>query len=174
MDTNLIIELMEIPHWYALYTRSRHEKKVDAQLKEKGIESYLPLHTVIRQWSDRKKKVEEPLFRCYVFVHLALKDRLRALQTEGVVRMVSFGGKPSVIPDSQIEAVKRLLQEGLVVEPYQYLKEGQWVEVVQGPLTGLQGILIEKRGSQKLVVSIDSIRQSISVQIDARLVKAIY
>ena len=169
-----ITDLIEIPHWYALYTRSRHEKKVDAQLKEKSIESYLPLHTVIRQWSDRKKKVEEPLFRCYVFVHLALQDYLKALRTYGVVRMISFGGKPSVIPDSQIEAVKRLLQEGLAVESCEYLKEGQWVEVVQGPLTGLQGILLEKRGGQNLVISISSIRQSISVQIDAHLVKPIY
>ncbi|MFQ5710087.1 MAG: transcription termination/antitermination NusG family protein, partial [bacterium] len=85
-------------HWYALYTRPRFEKKVDLLLQEKGLESYLPLHTVLRRWSDRWKKVEEPLFSCYVFVRILLSQRIHAVQTDGVVRIVSFTGTPSPIP----------------------------------------------------------------------------
>ena len=100
-----------LKRWYALYTRSRHEKKVDYQLREKGIESYLPLQRVLRKWSDRKKWVEEPLFRCYVFVHVDPANRLRALQTFGVVRFVTFSDEPAVVRDDEIENIRRILRE---------------------------------------------------------------
>lgn len=163
----------EIPHWYAIYTRPRFEKKVHAQLQEKEFESYLPLKTVVHQWSDRRKKVEEPLFRGYVFVHVTPMDRARSLQVIGAVRMVAFGGRPSIIPDDQIEAVRRILQEGLLIETIDYIRTGDVVEVVQGPLMGLKGVLMEKRQKGRFVISIDSIRQSISVEIDVRDVKKI-
>ena len=160
-------------HWYAIYTRPRFEKKVDAQLKEKGFESYLPLHTVVRQWSDRRKKVEEPLFRGYVFVRTTPRERVHSLQIIGAVRMVGFGGRPSIVPDEQIEAVRRILKEGLKVETIDYIQTGDLVEVVQGPLMGLKGVLMEKRHRGRFVISIDSIRQSISVEIDVRDVRKI-
>lgn len=159
--------------WYALYTRARFEKKVDFQLKEKGIESYLPLRTVVRQWSDRKQKVEEPLFKSYIFVHVPPADRILALQTFGVVRMVNFKGVPAVIPDEQIEAVKRVLQEIETVELIDYLTIGQMVEVINGPLIGLRGILIEKRGRNRLVITIDQIKQALSVEIRVENVQAV-
>lgn len=165
--------VFDTPYWYALYTRPRHEKRVDWQLKQKGIESYLPLQQVVRRWSDRKKRVEEPLFRCYVFVHITLKDSLPALQTHGVVRMVSFNGQPASIPDEQIDAVKRILQERRALEPCDYFTLGQRVEVVYGPLTGIEGILVQKRGHNRLVVAIDSIRQALSVEVDAEEVRAV-
>lgn len=160
-------------NWYAIYTRPRFEKKVDAQLHEKGFEAYLPLHKVIRQWSDRRKKIEEPLFRGYVFVHVVPRDRVRSLQVIGAVRMISFGGKPSIIPDYQIEGIRRILSEGLHVETVDYVQKGDLVEVVQGPLMGMRGVLLEKRKNTRFVISIDSIRQSISVEIDVRDVKKI-
>ncbi|HID95442.1 MAG TPA: UpxY family transcription antiterminator [Candidatus Latescibacteria bacterium] len=158
---------MDTPCWYALYTRARHEKKVDFLLKSKGIESYLPLQRVLRRWSDRKKWVEEPLFRCYVFVRVLPQDRLLALQTPGVVKMVCFGGEPAVIPHEQIEAVRRVLEETRNFEPCAYFTVGDRVEVMKGPLAGLEGILVRKKKGYRLVIVIDSIRQALSVEVDA-------
>ena len=104
-------ELNNNSRWYALYTRSRYEKKVDHLLKEKGITSYLPLNEVYHRWSDRRQKVLMPLFSCYVFVFIALRDRFKVLQTDGAIKLVSFNGKPAVIPDDQISMIKRILDE---------------------------------------------------------------
>ena len=153
-------------NWYALYTRPRFEKKVDEELRSKGIETYLPLRKVLRQWSDRKKWVEEPLFRSYVFVHIRPTERIRSLRVNGVVRMVGFGGKPSIIPDDQIEAVRRFLDEGYKVEPTDYLIRGDLVEITHGPLMGIRGRLVEIRNAHRFVISIDAIRQSIAVEVD--------
>lgn len=156
---------MEI-HWYALYTRSRYEKKVDILLKQKGIEAYLPLRKVLRQWSDRKKWIEEPLFRCYVFVHVNEKERICALETPGVVRMVSFQGKPAIVRDEEIEDIRRILKEIPDVESCSPLTVGQWVKVIRGPLSGLVGRLEEFRGGQRLVIGIDSIGQALRFNVE--------
>jgi len=166
-------ELNVIPNWYALSTRARHEKKVHAQLVQKGIISFLPLQTFHRRWSDRYKKVQEPLFSCYVFVKIALKDRLRALQTDGAVRLVSFNGVPATIPESQINAIKGILENHIPIERVDYLIPGQRIEVIQGPLRGSTGILAEIKNRQRLVIRIDSIMQAISVDIDLRDVRVI-
>lgn len=160
-------------NWYAIYTRPRFEKKVDLELQRKGIESYLPIQTVVRQWSDRKKKVEEPLFNGYVFVHTTSNDRIASLQVDGVVRMIGFGGKPSVIPDNQIEAIKRFLREGYRFEPIDYLVTGNRVKVTHGPLMGVEGKLLEIRNDRRFVISIEAIRQSIAVEIDPGLLRKI-
>ncbi len=166
-------ELNVIPNWYALSTRARHEKKVHSQLVQKGIISFLPLQTFHRRWSDRYKKVEEPLFSCYVFVKIALKDRLQALQTDGAVRLVSFNGVPATIPESQINAIRGILENQIPLERVDYLTPGQRIEVVQGPLRGSTGILAEIKNRQRLVIRIDSIMQAISVDIDMRDVRII-
>ena len=158
-------------NWYALYTRPRFEKKVEVQLSEKEIETYLPLQTVVRQWSDRKKKIQEPIFRGYIFVHIEPKYRIESLRVDGVVRMVGFGGKPSVIPDDQIDAIQRLLDKNAKIEACDYFTVGDPVEVAQGSFAGIKGRLIEKRGMRRFVISIDAIRQSLSVEIDPGLLK---
>ncbi len=155
----------DTPRWFALYTRARFERRVERELQEKGLESYLPLHTVIRQWSDRKKKMQAPLFSCYVFVRLPLKQRMRAVAMDGVVRMVGFNGMPSPIPDSEIESIRRILDNDIPFEPVPYLPIGQRVEVMYGPFAGLRGRLIQYRGRKRLVVGIEQIKQSISVEI---------
>ena len=160
-------------NWYAIYTRPRFEKKVDMELKRKGIESYLPIQTVVRQWSDRKKKVDQPLFGGYVFVHTTSNDRIDSLQVDGVVRMIGFGGKPSIIPDDQIESIKRFLTEGFRFEPIDYLVKGDRVKVTYGPLMGVEGKLVEKRNERRFVISIEAIRQSIAVEIDPGLLRKI-
>ena len=167
-------ELNETPHWYAISTKSRHEKKVFERLVSKKIEAFLPLQKKYRKWSDRYKLVDEPLFSCYVFVRIALKDRLEVLQTDGVVRLVSFNGIPATIPDYQFDAMKRALEEHPGdVEKIDYLTPGQRVEVLQGALKGVQGTLIQVKNKHRLVLRIDSIMQAISIDIDFRDVKII-
>jgi transcription antitermination factor NusG len=126
----LIITEIELMHWYALYTKPRHEKKVNDQLEGKGIISFLPMVEQLRQWKDRRKKVWIPLFNSYVFVKIDLKDRYNALQTHGVVRLVSFGGEPAAIPDWQIEQLQQVIEkpDSLILE--EYLREGDWVSGV--------------------------------------------
>ncbi|MCJ7813379.1 UpxY family transcription antiterminator [bacterium] len=160
-------------HWYALYTRSRHEKKVHNQLKEKGIESYLPVRNILRKWSDRKKWIEEPLFRCYVFVHADARSRLQALQTFGSVRFVAFNGKPAVVRDDEIETIRRILRESPSVEPCATLSRGDIVEIVCGPLAGLRGRLEAIHNQQRLIVSIDSIHQALRFNVDGLDVKVV-
>lgn len=152
--------------WYALYTRPRHEKKVHEQLKEKGVESFLPMIERIRQWKDRKKKVEMPLFNSYVFVKIDLKNRYDALQTHGVVRMVSFGGTPASIPDWQIEQLQQVISHPETLQLENYLREGDWVEVIEGPFRGIRGRLRELRGQTRVVINIDGIYQSASFVIE--------
>lgn len=160
-------------YWYALYTRSRWEKKVDHQLHDKGIGSYLPLRGVLRQWSDRKKLVEEPLFRCYVFIHANARERLGALQTYGAVRIVTFNGKPAVVRDEEIENIKNILREKPQVESCPKVSKGDLVEIVSGPLSGLRGRLEEIRGEHRLVVSIDSIHQALRFNVDGTNVRVV-
>lgn len=165
-------ELNEIPHWYAISTKARHEKKVYERLQSKRIQAYLPIQKKYRKWSDRYKLVEEPLFSCYVFVRIALKNRLEVLQTDGVVRIVSFNGIPATIPDSQFAALQRAVEEHPGdVEKIDYLTPGQRVEVVQGSLKGIQGTLVQIKNSHRLILRIDSIMQAIAVDIDFRDVK---
>ena len=159
--------------WYALYTRSRHEKTINQQLLDRGIESYLPLRKVLRQWSDRKKWVEEPLFRCYVFIHVDEKNRLRALQTYGVVRVVSFNGKPAVVRDEEIENIRRVLREVETVEPCSMVYVGDIVEITRGPLCGLRGRLVQVRSEHRLVVTIDSIHQALRFNVALTDVKVV-
>ena len=161
-------ELNVIPHWYALHTKSRHEKAVNFKLNEKGVTNYLPLNTVYRRWSDRYKEVKQPLFSCYVFVHINLKDRLPVLQTDGAVCLVAFNGKPATIPDDQIKAIKQILDKKQDVQHADLFTPGKKVKVVRGPLKGLDGTLIINKNNHRLVVAIESIKQAISVEIDPR------
>ena len=167
------IEKGLILNWYALYTRPRFEKKVEIQLSEREIETYLPLQTVVRQWSDRKKKIQEPIFRGYIFVHVEPQHRIESLRVDGVVRMIGFAGKPSIIPDDQIDAIQRLLDKNAKIEACDFFAVGDPVEVAQGPFAGIKGKLIEKRGMRRFVINIDAIKQSIFVEIDPGLLKKI-
>ena len=152
-------------HWYALYTRPRVEKRVASILEEKEIRAFLPTRSVIRQWSDRKKIVEEPLFPSYVFVFADLAERYRSLQSKGVVRMVQFNGKPAQIPEEQIETIYRILDGGYDPEPHQYLREGDEVEIVAGPLTGIKGYFLEGRGNKRLIISVHALQQSFAIEL---------
>ena len=156
-------------NWYAIYTRSRHEKRVYERLSEKKIEAFLPL---IEQWSrrkDRRKRIQVPLFPGYLFVQSPMDQYAyyEILKTESVVRILCSGGIPTPIPDRQINNVQILMKNRIAVTPCQYLKEGERVRVAHGPLVGIEGILIKlKPDKNRLVLSIDLIKESVSVELD--------
>jgi len=150
-------------HWHALYTRSRYEKRVADEIQKKGIPAYLPMMRILRQWSDRKKWVDEPLFRGYVFIQSNSIERYRSLQTAGVVRMVEFEGKPAIVPEDEIDRIKRILKEGECVEPCDAMSVGDRVSIIRGPLLGIEGRLMEIQGRSRLIVSVPSINQALRV-----------
>ncbi len=155
-------------NWYAVTTRSRHEKVVAEQLWQKDIECFLPLREVLSKWKDRYKKVQFPLFPGYLFVKVPMqKRRLDILQVSSVVRIIGCNGESDAIPEVQLQAVKRLVFSTLPHDPYPYIVEGDRVEIVRGPLRGLQGILTEKKGVYKFILSVDLIQQAVACEIDA-------
>ncbi|HDN58843.1 MAG: antitermination protein NusG [Candidatus Neomarinimicrobiota bacterium] len=151
--------------WYAIYTKPRHEKKVFDSLNQKKIEAFLPLKKEYHQWSDRTKLVEEPLIRSYIFVHIPLKRSLEVLETYGVIKFVTFKGNYAPIPDFQIEALKKTLENQVSLEPIQYLKVGQLVEITDGPLKGVIGRIQRIKNEDKFVISLDAIRAAFVVDI---------
>lgn len=154
------------PHWFAVYTRSRHEKKVTSQLQEKKIEVFLPLRKVLHRWKDRKKELSLPLFSGYVFIRIGLQQRVSVLRTPGVVSILGDKGDPVEIPEQQIETIRRVVQSDIKYDPYPYLKEGMRVTIVRGPLRGVEGVLVAKRKKHLLVLSVDLIQQSTALQVD--------
>src|SRR5438445_1799384 len=159
------IEYIE-PRWYAVQTYANHEKRVLEQFERRTVEGYLPEYTSVRRWKDRRVRLDLPLFPGYVFVHLALRDRLRVLQTPSVVRLVGFGGQPSPLEDQEIDALRRAFSRDMLIEPHPYLTVGQRVRVKTGPLEGLQGILVRKKNNFRFVVSLDIIMRSVAAEID--------
>jgi transcription antitermination factor NusG len=152
--------------WFAVQTRYRFEKKVAAQLWNKGMDVFLPLRTESREWSDRQKSVTVPLFPGYAFVRSvrSLALRLQVLQTAGVMGFVSFAGTAAVVPQKQIEDLRLLLTQSVPFSLYPFLRLGQRVRIRGGCLHGLEGLL-SKRDKGKLVISIESIRRSLAIEI---------
>jgi len=144
------------PNWHAIYVHSRAEKKVNSELARKGIESFLPLHRKLRQWSDRKKWVEMPLISGYVFVHISKKDYDTVLQIDNVMQYVRFEGKAAIIRDQDIDILKRMLGQSEVdVEITQEeLQPGSLVEILSGPMMGFRGELVSFRGNNKVALRI--------------------
>ncbi len=159
--------------WYAAYTCARHEKMVARQLEERGVNCFLPLYPSVRRWKDRRKEVELVLFPGYVFVLATSSDRARVLQLPGVVRFVCFQGKPAVLPQSEMEALRNGLAHRLRAEPHPYLKVGRPVEVIAGPMVGARGVLKRKKDKYRLVLSLDLIMRSVAVEVDAADVKSL-
>lgn len=153
-------------HWYALRTRSRHEKVVRDQLTGKGIEPLLPTVKRLSQWKDRKKEVDVPLFTGYCFVRFSSDQKYPVLKTFGVVDIVGGGQQPEAIPEEEIIALQRLMTSVLPYDPHPYLHEGMSVEVIRGPLQGVRGILLRKEKRHRLILGVRLIRQAAAVEID--------
>ena len=157
---------MNTRRWYVLYLRSRYEKRVHEELEERGIESFQPIVTEVRQWSDRKKKVEVPLFPGYHFVRIELREKTRVLQVDGVVRFVSIREHPSPVPDEQIESLKLIIATPKTIRREKSpLNHGELVKVKSGPFAGAQGIVVRAKNSTRVVIAIDSIQQAVSVEV---------
>ena len=157
-------------YWHALYVRSRTEKKVLSQLEDNGFQAYLPLVTQVKKWSDRNKKVKEPLFKSYVFVYSNEKEYIPILNVYGVVRFVSFEKKAVVVPENQILAIKKFVSDYEKGEEYKLmnnedLKEGQMVRIISGPCKGLTGRLETICNKRHLIVFIDVVGQYIPVHL---------
>lgn len=164
----------EIIRWYALYTKSRNEKKVHDRLTADGYECFLPLQKVVRQWSDRKKVVEVPLINSYVFVRMVLSQRFAVLQDPGAVCFINFERLPAPVADRDIDYLKRILGEEFVVEVVpEALNPGEKVKVIAGQLMGLEGELINHKGGQKVVVRIENIPFSLVVTVPLEYVERI-
>ena len=160
--------------WFALYTRSRHEKLLHRELSKKGIDSFLPLRKVMRHWSDRKKMIEEPLFKGYLFVRIPWTKRVEVLSTVGAVHFI--GPRPSEpleVPEKELAAIRRFVEEDIQVDPFPYLKAGEKVYVRSGPFKGAEGFVVRKDKHCRLVISLDMLMQSVSIQIDEACVEPI-
>jgi transcription antitermination factor NusG len=165
-DNFSVSERFERPEWYAVYTNARHEKKVSAYLYGRSVECYLPSYKTMRRWQDRKKEVDLPLFPGYVFVKIAFRSRLQVLTAPGVVQIVSFDGKPAPISEAEIENLRQAHSQSARFEPHPYLKVGRRVRVQNGPLSGLEGILVRRKEGFRLVISVELIMRSVAMEVD--------
>ena len=162
------VDTLSEPHrWFAIQTRSRHEKVVRSQLELRNIENFLPTTRQRSQWTDRKKQVEVPLFAGYCFARFSSEERLPVLQSQGVVCVVGSGGRPEPIPDEEIESLRKLLTNSSDFVCHPYLREGMLVEVIGGPLQGVTGRLVREARPCRLVLSISLIQRAVAIEIDA-------
>lgn len=158
---------IEATSWYAVYTRARHEKRIAEELARRSIEVYLPLYETARQWRNGRHVVQMPLFPGYAFVRMALRNRVSALRVPGVVDFVGYGGKPAALEGEEIINLRRALGEGRKVEPHPFLSEGKKVRITAGPLTGMVGVVLRRKGQVQFMVSVELIQRSVLVEIDS-------
>ena len=164
--------MADAAHWFAIWTRSRHEQVVREQLEQKHIDAFLPTITRWSRWKDRKKKIDWPLFPGYCFARFDPDDALPVLKCSGVVNIVGVEGRPAPIPDIELESIRLLVGSELQYDPCPLVREGMMVEVSHGPLRGIVGRLLKKDAAKaRLVLSVDLIGQAVSVEIDAADVK---
>ncbi len=157
--------------WHALYTRYQHEKLVQQVLIEKGFETFLPLYNTSHQWKDRVRRLSLPLFPSYVFIHGGLDRKLDIVTTTGVHAIVGDSERAGTVTQAEIDAIRQLIETKLRVEPHPFLKVGDRVRVKSGPLAGFEGILVRKKNQCRLVLSVELLQQSVSTEVDARIVE---
>jgi transcription antitermination factor NusG len=150
--------------WYAAYTRANHEKRAHEQFLERSIDSFLPTYVSLRNWKDRRVRLQMPLFPGYVFIRIPLQERLRVLEVPSVARLVGFSGVPAALNDQDI-ACLRVLAENALARPHPYLSVGQRVRVTRGPLQGAEGILVKRKRNLRVVLSVDLIERSVIVDV---------
>jgi transcription termination/antitermination protein NusG len=155
-----------VPKWYAAYTNANHEKRVARELGRRSMECYLPLYESVRRWKDRRVRLELPLFPGYVFVRVALRERLQVLQISGVARLVGFDGRPAAIPNEDIDTIRTCLAGNFPLLPHRYLQRGQRVRVLSGPLAGLTGVVVRQKKQMRLVISFDLLMRSVAVELE--------
>ncbi|MGO8734249.1 MAG: UpxY family transcription antiterminator [Terriglobia bacterium] len=159
--------------WCAIYTRHQHEKAIAQILSAKGIEVFLPLYNATRRWKDRTVHLSLPLFPCYLFLRGMKERRLEVVTTPGIVSILGIDGEPATIPEFEIESVRRAIEWGSRVEPHPFLRCGDKVRVISGPLQGLEGILVRKKNLYRLVLSVEILERSAAVEVDVSAVERV-
>jgi transcription antitermination factor NusG len=159
--------------WYALHVRPRFEKHVQTHLEEKGYEVFYPTYTSTRQWSDRVKSLSFPLFPGYVFCRFNVHARLPILITPGVNQVVGSGKTPITVDEAELTAIRRVMESGVAAQPWPYLKIGETVQIENGPLEGLTGIVTRIKSSDRLVVSVSLLMRSVAVELDSHWIKPV-
>jgi transcription termination/antitermination protein NusG len=154
-------------HWYAAYTCANHEKRVASEIQARDVEHFLPVYSSVRRWKDRRVNLELPLFPGYVFVRLALRDRLRVLQIHSVVRLVGFNGQPVALPDEEMEILRSGISQRLHAAPHPFLTVGRRVQITNGPFAGLEGVMKRRKSNLRVVLSLNLIQRSIAVDVDS-------
>jgi transcription antitermination factor NusG len=160
-------------NWYALYTRHQHERVVAHHLERIGLEVFLPLYREVHQWKDRRKSVVLPLFPCYVLFSGDLSRRIEILNTPGVFSLVGSGAKVGVIPAAELDAVRTAVMSPLPLEPHPFMQCGERIRVRYGPLAGIEGIVARKKNSLRIVLSIEMLSRSVSVEVEEAHVERI-
>jgi transcription antitermination factor NusG len=161
--------------WFAVYTKPRWEKKIDTVLIRKGVESWCPLQKIERQWSDRKKIIEDPLFKSYVFVHIDATEKTKVLMTDGVLNFVHYLGKPAIIKDDEINIIKKYLSEkdaSIAIFSQEGFKEEMRITVNHGVFMGNEGTVI-RGGKKKVYVKLESLGQVMVVEFPAEFLSPI-
>jgi transcription antitermination factor NusG len=164
---------LEQSAWYAVYTKHQHEKSATELLAKKGFEVLLPLYGATHRWKDRVKNVLLPVFPCYLFLRTNLQRKLDILRTPGVFWLVENGGHACPVPESDIEAVRRIAQSPGQLKPHPYLKSGDRVRVRVGPLMGVEGILARVKNEYRVVVSMDLLQKAVAVEVDISIVEPV-
>jgi transcription antitermination factor NusG len=154
------------PAWYAIRTLPHHERTASLMLANKGVTQFYPVYRARARWSDRMKTLDRALFPGYLFAHFAYPQRLHILNTPSVLAIVSYGRHETPIPDSDIEAVRRMIASGLPLLPIPRLEPGQPVRILEGPLAGLLGTLVRAKSGWRMVISVPLLQRSISAEVD--------
>jgi transcription antitermination factor NusG len=157
--------------WFALHVRTRHEAGVAAHLQGMGYEDFLPLYKTRTRWSDRTVETETPLFPGYFFCRFDPQNRLPVLKTPGVIQVVGYSRQPIPVEETEIEAIQALVASGIPSQPWPYLEIGEKVRIESGPLRGREGVLVEFKGTHRLILSVALLQRSVAVEIEAALVK---
>ena len=161
----------EMHKWYPVYTYPRAEKKAYQALINKGIETYLPLRRQLKQWSDRKKWVDEPFIKSYLFVHIDQQQQTEVLMTKGITRFIYFGGKIASMPDKQMDDLKLLMTSAVELEiTEENLLPGEKVILKAGPLKGMIGEIVSYRSQKQLALRLDNLGCSIIIHVSAALI----
>lgn len=157
--------------WYPVYTNPRAEKKAYQSLINKGVEAYLPLQRQLKKWSDRKKWVEEPFIKSYLFVHIKEYEQTEVLMTKGIARFLYFGGRITAMPDRQIEQLKLLIASPFELEiTEENLQPGEKIIIKAGPLKGMTGEIISYRSQKQLALRLESLGCTIIVHVAASII----
>lgn len=159
--------------WYVIYTLPRNEKKVYSELSKRAVKVFLPLQKVVRQWGPRKQKLEVPLFPNYVFISIPKAMLWSVLSVKGVVRFVSFNGVPAIISNAEIEVVKKIILNNGEVSDRSFFAAGDHVRVKDGPFTGLEGKVLDVKGTTRFFIEFEQINHVLSIDISPALLEKV-